>query len=139
MPARCPRARRGRAALAPTTPEQDKMYGAWYYIYKFCDPMRGQLVKPHPVLAAILSLTALAANASAADRCVSYGDEKTDFTWRLCPAGEKYERQYLYFGVWSNFYRVDSSTGACDWSQPKSGWICPDRAVRCDSKRCVSG
>ena len=43
--------------------------------------------------------------AAAAERCVAYRDENTDFTWRLCPGGEKYERQYLYFGVWSNFHR----------------------------------
>ena len=42
-------------------------------------------------------------SSKAADRCISYGDEKTDFTWRLCPAGEKYERRYLYFGAWSIF------------------------------------
>src|SRR5438105_14374640 len=86
--------------------------------------------------AALCVAAALASSANAADRCVAYGDEKTDFTWRLCPAGEKYERQYLYFGVWSKFYPVRSFTGACNWSVGKSSWVCPDRTIRCDAKGC---
>jgi hypothetical protein len=74
--------------------------------------------------------------ATAAERCVAYGDENTDFTWRLCPGGEKYERQYLYFGVWSNFRRVANDAGACRWSPARASWICPDRTIRCDAKRC---
>ena len=54
---------------------------------------------------------ASASNTKATDGCVAYGNEKTDFTWRLCPAGEKYERQYHYFGVWGKFYRVNSDAG----------------------------
>jgi hypothetical protein len=90
----------------------------------------------YPALVAICVVAAFASAANAADGCVAYGNEKTDFTWRLCPAGQKYERQYLYFGVWSSFYGVKSYTGACDWSAPKSSWICPDRTIRCDAKRC---
>ena len=74
--------------------------------------------------------------AMGADGCVAYGDEKTDFTWRLCPAGVKYERQYLYFGAWGNFQRVNSNTGACNWSAARSSWVCPDRTIRCDAQRC---
>src|SRR5262245_2784296 len=89
---------------------------------------------------ALIGLAAAAAGApvpvQAQDRCVAYGDERTDFTWRLCPAGEKYERQYLYFGLWSNFTRVKSYTGKCDWSAAKSSWICPDRTIRCTATRC---
>jgi hypothetical protein len=70
------------------------------------------------------------------DGCAAYGDETADFTWRLCPAGEKYERRYLYFGVWSKFYRVNSDSGKCSWSVTKSSWVCPDRTIRCDPKRC---
>jgi len=91
------------------------------------------------VLSALVALSAVAASISGAradDGCVAYGDSKTDFTWRLCPAGEKYERQYLYFGVWGNFYRVDSRTGACSWSAASSSWVCPDRTVRCSAARC---
>jgi hypothetical protein len=91
------------------------------------------------LVATLVTLSAGAAFTSAAeaqDRCVAYGDANTDFTWRLCPAGEKYERQYRYFGVWSNFYSVKSYTGKCDWSAEKSSWQCPDRTIRCDSKRC---
>jgi hypothetical protein len=45
------------------------------------------------ILAAFLALAAvfLSDAARAAGRCVAYGDESTDFTWHLCPAGEKYE------------------------------------------------
>jgi hypothetical protein len=50
-------------------------------------------------LVAVWLTGASACGATAAERCVAYGDENTDFTWRLCPGGEKYERQYLYFGV----------------------------------------
>jgi hypothetical protein len=74
--------------------------------------------------------------AQAGERCLAYGDEKTDFTWRLCPAGEKYERQYLYFGIWSSFYSVPSDVGACVWSVGKSSWVCPDRTIRCNLNRC---
>jgi hypothetical protein len=87
-------------------------------------------------LAAIWLVAASASGAAAAERCVFYGDEKTDFTWRLCPGGEKYERQYLYFGAWSNFHRVASDAGACSWSAARLSWICPDRTIRCDAKRC---
>jgi hypothetical protein len=87
-------------------------------------------------LAAIWLTGASAYEATAAERCAAYGDEKTDFTWRLCPGGEKYERQYLYFGVWSNFRRVTDDAGACRWSPVRLSWICPDRTIRCDAKRC---
>ena len=87
-----------------------------------------------PLLA--IWLLAFASNAKAADGCVAYGNEKTDFTWQLCPAGEKYERQYLYFGVWGQFYRVNRDAGACNWSTPHSSWVCPDRVIRCDARRC---
>jgi hypothetical protein len=88
------------------------------------------------LVAAIWLVAACASGATAAQRCVAYGDEKTDFTWRLCPGGEKYERQYLYFGVWSNFHRVGSDAGACSWSASRSSWVCPDRTIRCDTKHC---
>ena len=91
---------------------------------------------PGFALAAIWLVAASATGATAAERCVAYGDEKTDFTWRLCPSGEKYERQYLYFGAWSNFHRVASDAGACRWSGARSNWVCPDRTIRCDAKRC---
>jgi hypothetical protein len=87
-------------------------------------------------LAAIWLVTVSASGGMAAERCVAYGDENTDFTWRLCPGGEKYERQYLYFGAWSNFHRVASDAGACSWSAARLSWICPDRRIRCDAKRC---
>jgi hypothetical protein len=85
---------------------------------------------------AALFIVACMSGARAADGCVAYGDEKTDFTWRLCPAGEKYERQYLYFGAWGKFYRVNSDAGACNWSPARSSWVCPDRTIRCDARRC---
>jgi hypothetical protein len=91
------------------------------------------------IYAALVAGCAIAASASvanAADACVAYGDDKTDFTWRLCPAGEKYERRYIYFGVWSEFYRVNADAGACNWSAPRSSWICPDRTIRCDARQC---
>jgi len=88
------------------------------------------------VLAVIWLVAASASGATAAERCVAYGDEKTDFTWRLCPGGEKYERQYLYFGAWSNFHRVTSDAGACRWSAARLSWVCPDRTIQCDGKRC---
>lgn len=91
---------------------------------------------PCLALAAIWLAGASAHGAMAAERCVAYGDENTDFTWRLCPGGEKYERQYLYFGVWSSFHRVANDAGACRWSLARSSWICPDRTIRCDAKRC---
>jgi hypothetical protein len=84
------------------------------------------------------ALAAAGSNSKAADGCISYGDEKTDFTWRLCPAGEKYERRYLYFGFWSDFYRVPDDTGACHWSASKSSWLCRDKAIRCNAGRCSS-
>ena len=87
-------------------------------------------------LIAISAVSFLASTAAFADSCVAYGNEKTDFTWRLCPAGQKYERQYIYFGAWSKFYSVHADTGACSWSALKSSWICPDRMIRCDAKRC---
>jgi hypothetical protein len=88
------------------------------------------------LLAAIWLAFASAYSAAASERCVAYGDENTDFTWRLCPGGEKYERQYLYFGVWSNFHRVANDAGACRWSPARLSWICPDRTIHCDAKRC---
>src|SRR5262249_16895205 len=69
-----------------------------------------------PSLFALCVIAAFAPVAKGADECVAYGDESAEFTWRLCPAGEKYERRYIYFGVWSNFYRVRSDAGACRWS-----------------------
>ena len=90
---------------------------------------------PCTALAAVW-LAGAACGATAAERCVAYGDETTDFTWRLCPGGEKYERQYLYFGVWSNFHRVANDAGACRWSPARLSWVCPDRTIRCDAKRC---
>lgn len=88
------------------------------------------------VLVAGWTLLGLPSAAMAADRCAAYGDTSTDFTWRLCPGGEKYERQYLYFGVWGNFYRVHSRAGACNWSAARSSWVCPDRTIRCDARQC---
>ena len=88
------------------------------------------------LLIALSAIASFGSDAMAADGCVAYGNDKTDFTWRLCPGGEKYERQYRYFGVWSNFYRVTSETGACNWSATRSSWVCPDRTIRCDAKRC---
>jgi hypothetical protein len=90
------------------------------------------------VLVAVCAGAAAPVSAQAADRCIAYGDVKTDFTWRLCPAGEKYERQYRYFGVWSDFYRVNSEIGACRWSASASSWVCPDRTIRCDARSCGS-
>lgn len=87
-------------------------------------------------LVAVWLTGASAYGATAAERCVAYGDENTDFTWRLCPGGEKYERQYLYFGVWSNFHRVANDAGACRWWPARLNWTCPDRTIRCDAKRC---
>ena len=89
----------------------------------------------YPALVAI-GMLAFAPIAKAADGCADYGDEQTDFTWRLCPAGEKYERRYLYFGVWGKFYRVNRDSGPCNWSVTKSSWVCPDRTIRCDARRC---
>jgi hypothetical protein len=89
-----------------------------------------------PALVVIWVLAASACPSEAADGCVAYGDKKTDFTWRLCPAGEKYERQYLYFGAWSKFHRVNSDAGACNWAAVRSSWVCPDRVISCDAKRC---
>ena len=90
-------------------------------------------------LVVTIALAAGSSDTKAVDGCISYGDEKTDFTWRLCPAGEKYERQYLYFGIWSGFYRVPSDAGACRWGITKSIWACPDKTIRCDAKRCSAG
>ena len=87
-------------------------------------------------LVAVWMAAASVSGAQAADGCIAYGDSKTDFTWRLCPAGEKYERQYRYFGVWSDFYRVNSYTGVCNWSAERATWTCPDRAIRCTATRC---
>ena len=87
-------------------------------------------------LAVAGAIAASTSGAQAAERCMAYGDVKTDFTWRLCPAGEKYERQYGYFGVWGDFYRVNSETGACSWSAGKSSWVCPDRTIRCSATSC---
>jgi hypothetical protein len=98
--------------------------------------MRFAICSAFVVLCAIANFET---HAQGADGCVAYGNEKTDFTWRLCPAGEKYERQYRYFGVWSDFYRVSSETGACNWSANRSSWVCPDRTIRCDAKRCGTG
>ena len=92
---------------------------------------------PLPFALCAIALSTLAAKA--ADGCVGYGDDSTEFTWRLCPAGEKYERTYIYFGVWSRFYRVGGDAGACRWSTVNSTWICPDRSFRCDAKRCGAG
>jgi hypothetical protein len=93
------------------------------------------------VVCSIVIATALMAiiqaPAHAADGCVAYGDRNTDFTWRLCPAGGKYERQYLYFGAWSDFYPINSDAGACRWSVSDSSWRCPDRTIRCDARKCT--
>ena len=64
-----------------------------------------------PALVAICALAAFTPVAKAVDGRAAYGDEKTDFYLATVPAGEKYERRYLYFGVWSNFYRVNSDSG----------------------------
>jgi hypothetical protein len=91
------------------------------------------------VLSAFVAIWTLAipfSGAKAADGCVDYGNPKTDFTWRLCPKGEKYERQYLYFGVWGDFYRVNSQTGACNWTADRASWVCPDRTIGCTAARC---
>jgi hypothetical protein len=89
-----------------------------------------------PALVAIWLVAASASGATAADGCAAYGGEKTDFTRRLCPAGEKYERQYLYFGAWGKFYRVTSDVGACSWWAARLSWVCPDRRIQCDAKHC---
>ena len=77
----------------------------------------------YPALVAVGALASLVPIAEAADGCAVYGDEKTDFTWRLCPSGKKYERRYLYFGVWNKFYRVNGDSGACSWLATKSSWV----------------
>jgi hypothetical protein len=89
-----------------------------------------------PALVAICALAAFTPVAKAVDGRAAYGDEKTDFYLATVPAGEKYERRYLYFGVWSNFYRVNSDSGECSWSVAKSSWVCPDKTIRCGPKRC---
>ncbi len=88
------------------------------------------------MLAALFVAAAFTSPANAAGRCAPYGDEDTDFTWRLCPAGEKFERRYLYFGFWSDFYRIAGDAGTCDWSWARSSWVCPDKTIRCDARRC---
>src|SRR5690348_2486848 len=93
------------------------------------------IVKLYSIVVAVFVVVA-GPSAMADGRCIAYGDEETDFTWRLCPAGEKYERQYLYFGVWSNFYRVENDIGACRWSTAKSSWMCPGRIFRCNLEKC---
>ena len=87
-------------------------------------------------LIAIFAVAAFTTAAMASDRCVPYGDENTEFTWRLCPSGEKFERQYLYFGAWSRYYPVRSDSGECRWSGANSSWICPEKTIRCDARRC---
>ena len=91
----------------------------------------------YQALTAIWFLGASTGGMAAVERCVAYGDENTDFTWRLCPDGEKYERQYRYYGVWSRFYRVARDVGACQWSPLRSSWICPDVVIRCNTERCM--
>lgn len=95
-------------------------------------------MKRYPVLIAMLAIVGFVSIANAAEPCVAYGDEETDFTWRLCPDGVKYERQYLYFGIWSQFYRVKPDAGACAWSVARSSWMCPDRIIRCNASLCGS-
>jgi hypothetical protein len=90
----------------------------------------------HAALIAVCATVGFASHAKAADRCIAYGDEKTEYTWRLCPAGEKFERRYYYFGIWSDFYTVRSDIGACRWTATTSSWRCPDRTVRCNAERC---
>lgn len=69
-------------------------------------------------------------------RCAPYGDEDTEYTWMLCPGGEKYERRYLYYGFWSEYYPVKSDAGACGWSAASSRWKCPDQTFRCNGNGC---
>ena len=73
---------------------------------------------------------------SAQNQCIAYGDETAEFTWRLCPNGEKYERQYLYYGFWSEFYPVESNAGECRWAAARSTWLCPDGEIYCDRAGC---
>jgi hypothetical protein len=96
-------------------------------------------VKVYPMLIAVCAImlfAAVAPAARAANQCAAYGDAETDFTWLLCPAGEKYERQYLYFGFWSDYYKVKNDAGACNWSESRSSWVCPDKTIRCDARHC---
>jgi hypothetical protein len=44
----------------------------------------------YSALVAIWAIAVFASVAKADDRCFAYDDEKTDFTWRLCPAGENF-------------------------------------------------
>ncbi len=88
-----------------------------------------------PALAALCTLASFPP-AQAASECIAYGNEETSFTWLLCPRGRKYERQYLYFGFWSKFYEVNSSTGECDWAAYRSSWVCPGRTIHCGLEQC---
>jgi hypothetical protein len=100
-----------------------------------------QITLKHAFCSALVALLVVLAFASggagAADGCAPYGDERTDFTWLLCPGGKKYERQYRYFGIWSEFYTVGSDVGACSWSAPRSSWMCPEMTIKCDARRCT--
>jgi hypothetical protein len=91
---------------------------------------------PLTALIALSAIMAFASSARATERCVAYGDPDTDYTWRLCPGGEKYERRYFYFGIWSRFYRVESGAGECHWAPARSSWVCAGRTIQCDAKRC---
>ena len=88
------------------------------------------------ILLAICAVT-LSVNISHAQSnrgCVAYGDTDTDFTWLLCPNGQKYERQYQYFGMWSSYYTVPAATGKCLWQSPR--WTCRDAKFVCSAGSC---
>lgn len=88
---------------------------------------------------AVLSIVVTFGAAHALDErgCVPYGDEEGSFTWRLCPGGVAHERQYGYWGIWSEFYRIQSWQAPCRWDDQDMTWGCRDSRFVCTPVVCA--
>lgn len=68
--------------------------------------------------------------------CVSFGDEAAQNTWLLCPKGVALEREYHYWGSWSDFYEIDTRYAPCMWNESLSAWQCSSLTIRCEEAQC---
>ncbi len=66
--------------------------------------------------------------------CIVIGERKTDQNvWQLCPNGDVYEDEYLYWGYWNGYRKVLPTTAPCRWESGDSTWRCKRGTIQCKS------
>lgn len=70
------------------------------------------------------------------DNCADYGNPDGQFTYKLCPDGSTYERQYTYWAIWSDYYSIQAANAPCLWNSDKRQWTCESTTIACTAAEC---